>query len=112
MTANELFASDCWKPICEDLDRLPVFTVASAEGKPVIYDVEFRGKTHQVPFFYTDVEAAQLELVRVNAQKSTATMEDIDLMPFPLGQAFSTSSNIGSSVIKWNECETTRPLCL
>jgi len=85
MTANELFASDGWGPICAELDQLPIFTVANAEGQPMVYQIELKGETFQVPFFYTDVDDALKELA---AAKENTKLGGMDIIPFSLGKAF------------------------
>lgn len=84
-SANDLFASEGWQPIKKDLDQLPIFTVATKEGNPLAYDVETNGKTVSVPCFFCDIEEAKKELEDF---KQNAGAEGIDLVPFPLGQAF------------------------
>ena len=81
----DLFESEGWKPIEKDLDQVPVFTVATAEGNPLAYQVSAKGKSYTVPFFFCDVDAALQELK--NSRNNT-TLEGIDIIPFPLGKAF------------------------
>jgi len=84
-SANDLFESDGWKPIEKDLNQVPVFTVATAEGNPVAYQIDVKGKSYTLPFFYCDVDAAVQELE--DSRKNTE-MEGMDIVPFPLGKAF------------------------
>jgi hypothetical protein len=84
-STDNLFAREAWKPIQKDLDQVPVFTVATAEGNPMAYEVHVKGKSYTVPFFYCDVDAAFQEL---QASRNNTELEGIDLIPFPLGKAF------------------------
>jgi hypothetical protein len=85
-SAEDLFASEGWQPIKEDLNQLPVFTVATKEGNPLAYEIETKGKTFSVPCFFCDIEEARKELE--DTKQKSGSMERIDLVPFPLGQAF------------------------
>jgi hypothetical protein len=84
------FDSESWKAIEADLDALPVFTVATEDGEPLAYIVETNGKSFQVPFFYCDVQDALVELQKA---KEVTCVEQIALLPFPLGQAYRMWSN-------------------
>ncbi|KAI2494073.1 Tic22-like family [Fragilaria crotonensis] len=83
--ANDLFASDGWRPIQDDLDEVPIFTCANKEGKPLAYTVEMKDQTYTVPFFFCDVDDAQIELEKATAGTG---IDGIGLIPFPLGKAF------------------------
>ena len=86
-----LFESEAWKPIQADLDRVPVFTVATKEGNPLAYTIEITGKGEfNVPCFYCDVDAALSEL---KGARENSDLEDLDIIPFPLGRAFQLWSN-------------------
>ena len=72
---NELFDSPGWESIREELDQVPIFAVANAEGQPLKYSIQLSKKndddgdgTFEVPLFYTHVEDALKELE--NARKS------------------------------------------
>lgn len=73
---NELFDSPGWEAIREELDQVPIFAVANAEGQPLKYSIETSKKKDddgdnnkfEVPLFYTHVEDALKELD--NARKS------------------------------------------
>jgi hypothetical protein len=82
---NDLFASEGWRPIQDDLDQVPIFTCANQEGKPLAYTVEMKDQTYTVPFFFCDVDDAQIELEK--ATEGTG-LDEIGLIPFPLGKAF------------------------
>jgi hypothetical protein len=84
-SANDLFMSDGWKPIQDDLDRVPIFTCANQDGNPLAYTIEMKDETYTVPFFYCDVDDAKVELEQ--ATQGTG-LEGIGLIPFPLGKAF------------------------
>jgi hypothetical protein len=84
--SGELFTSDGWKSIQQDLDRVPIFCCANEKGQPLAYTVEIEDATYTVPFFYCDVEDAQAELEL--AKNSTGIGEEIGIIPFPLGKAF------------------------
>ena len=83
--ADDLFASEGWGPIQQDLDQVPVFTVATQEGNPLAYTVQMGDNKFNVPCFYCDVEAAKTELEEA---KDNGGLEGLDLIPFPLGKAF------------------------
>jgi len=82
---KDLFVMDGWGAIQKDLDRVPIFTVATPEGNPLAYQVSINDAEYTVPFFYCDVSDALTELdgVRTNTE-----MEGLDIVPFPLGRAF------------------------
>lgn len=75
MSSNELFDSPGWAAIRDELDQVPIFAVANAEGQPLKYSVELAKKNDdgkdmfEVPLFYTHVEDALKELE--NAKKNT-----------------------------------------
>ncbi len=67
-SSNELFESPGWAAIRDELDQVPIFAVANAEGQPLKYSVQLAKKTDdgkdtfEVPLFYTHVEDALKEL--------------------------------------------------
>ena len=69
----------------EDLDKLPVFTVANGEGQPLQYEVN----SQPMAIFYADVEAAKKELA--NAKSANPDLEGVDLIPVGLGSAYKLS---------------------
>ena len=73
----DLFTSDGWKPIEEDLDQVPIFTVATKEGNPLAYEVKVKEQSYTVPFFYCDVDDAVNEL---EASRNNTKLEGIDLI--------------------------------
>jgi hypothetical protein len=83
--AEDFFAAEGWQPIKKDLNELPIFTVATKEGNPLAYEIENNGKTVSVPCFFCDIEDAKKELENT---KQNSDMEGVDLVPFPLGEAF------------------------
>jgi hypothetical protein len=88
---NELFDSQGWEAIREELDQVPVFACANEDGKPMKYSVELgtkgsdEKKTYEVPLFYTHVDDAIAE--RDNARKATPQL-DIEVCPYQLGTIF------------------------
>ena len=76
----ELFASDGWPALEKQLDLLPTFACADAEGKPLDFDVP-GAATGAV--YYTHVEPAQQALT-----KARAASPDADLVPLGLGKAY------------------------
>ena len=88
-SANDLFSSEGWRPIQKGLDRVPIFTCANQAGTPLAYTIEMKDQTYTVPFFYCDVDDAQIELKKA-MQAGTDLVVDgtIGLIPFPLGKAF------------------------
>jgi|UniRef100_A0A7S2XN35 hypothetical protein len=84
--ADSLFQSDGWKNIQNDLDRVPIFCCANEQGHPLAYSIDMGdGKAFTVPFFYCDVDDALEELRKA---KENTKLEQLDLIPFPLGKAF------------------------
>jgi hypothetical protein len=82
----DLFQSEGWKFIEEDLNKLPIFTVGNPDGKPLAYTVETKdNKSYTAPFFYVDVDDALEELQKA---KDSTGLEGLDLVPYPMGQAF------------------------
>lgn len=82
-----LFSSAGWPAIKKDLDELPVFTVANKKGQPLQYSVG----GSPMPFFFVDLDAAREELLKAKADSTISDMkgmEGIDIIPFPLGDAF------------------------
>lgn len=90
-SSNELFDSPGWGAIRDELDQIPIFAVANAEGQPLKYSVQLTKKNDdgkdmfEVPLFYTHVEDALKELE--NAKKNTP-MPGMDINPYPLGGLF------------------------
>ena len=72
--------SENWPKLQGELDKLPVFTVANAEDKPLQYQIGER----PYAVFYADVDAAKKEL---------AKHPDLgyDLIPIGLGSAYKLS---------------------
>lgn len=85
----ELFESEAWKTIQKDLDQIPIFTVATAEGHPIAYQVQLSAdQTFTVPFFYCEVADALVELEKAKNNTEIANADNMDIVPFALGQAF------------------------
>jgi hypothetical protein len=82
---KDLFEMDGWPPIKDDLNRVPIFCVATKEGNPLAYQVNINGAEYTVPFFYCDVNDALKELDRA---RNNTSLEGLDILPFPLGKAF------------------------
>lgn len=90
---NDLFQSPGWESIRKELDQVPVFACANAEGQPLKYRVDMKSKnddasgetSFEVPLFYTHVEDALKELEE--AKKNTP-MTGMDINPYPLGGIF------------------------
>lgn len=80
-----LFDLDGWKRIENDLDRFPIWTVATSEGDPLAYTVTVPTQTYTVPFFWCDVTEALDEL---ETSRQNTNMDDLDIIPVPLGRAF------------------------
>jgi hypothetical protein len=83
--STDLFTSEGWKPIEADLNKLPIFTVATQDGKPLAYTVETKGNSYTAPQFYIDIDDALEELQKA---KDSTGLEGLDLVPYPMGQAF------------------------
>lgn len=86
MRPNELFNSTGWGAIERELDQVPIFSVANAEGQPLKYRIEKGGSSFEVPVFYTHVEDALQELEK--AKENTPTLKGLDINPYPLGGIF------------------------
>ena len=86
----KMFESEGWKNIADDLSRFPLFSIATAQGNPVAYQITVgKEKTFDIPFFYCDVTEALAELEKAKANSAKATEgENLKLIPFPLEQAF------------------------
>ena len=92
-STNELFDSPGWEFVRKDLDQVPVFACANAQGQPLKYRMELTNKLRkessdeafEVPLFYTHVDDALAELIE--ARKNTPLL-GIDINPYPLGQIF------------------------
>ena len=85
-----MFESEGWDNIAENLSTFPLFSIATAQGNPVAYQISVgKEKTFDIPFFYCDVTEALAELEKAQANSAKATEgEDLKLIPFPLEQAF------------------------
>jgi len=85
-----MFESEGWKNIAEDLQRFPLFSIATSQGNPVAYQITVgEEKTFDIPFFYCDVTEALAELEKAQTNSAEATKGgNFKLIPFPLEQAF------------------------
>jgi len=86
-TPNELFDSPGWDAIKRELDQIPVFSIANAEGQPIKYRIEKTGdaSSFEVPLFYTHVSDALAELEKA---KENTPLPGMDINPYPLGGIF------------------------
>ena len=82
---KDLFEMEGWPPIKDDLNRIPIFCVATKEGNPLAYKVNIDEAEYTIPFFYCDVNDALKEL---DGAKNNTSLEGLDILPFPLGKAF------------------------
>lgn len=78
---GDVFSSKGWLDIKEELDTIPVFVLADAQGK-------FCNETKVC--FYCDVNAALKE--RAQQQQTSSSEHDIQVLPFPLGDAYRLDS--------------------
>ena len=83
---NELFDSPGWGAIEQELDQVPVFAVANADGQPIKYLIERKDNSFEIPFFYTHVEDALQELEK--AKENSPNLKGMDINPYPLGGIF------------------------
>lgn len=83
--SNELFDSPGWKSIKQELDQVPMFSVANAEGQPIKYRIEKKDESFEVPLFYTHVSDALAELEKA---KKNSPLPGMDINPYPLGDIF------------------------
>lgn len=92
LAANQLLDGAGWPQLQGILDKLPVFTIANSEGKPLQYQVNER----TMAIFYTDVEAAKTELA---AAQKFAGNAGSDLVAVGLGNAFRLASEGQAMVV-------------
>jgi hypothetical protein len=85
---EELFESEGWPKIREELNNLPVFCCVNEMGQPLEYTAQLNGIPTPVPFFYVDVDAAKEELAKARKESS---LLNLDLVPYPLGDVFQMS---------------------
>jgi hypothetical protein len=81
LAAADPFEGAGWPQLQANLDKLPMFTVANQEGKPLQYEVGEK----PLAVFYADVDAAKIELAQ-----SLSQFPDLgcDLIPVGLGSAY------------------------
>ena len=81
LAATDPFEGAGWPQLQANLDKLPMFTVANQEGKPLQYEVGEK----PLAVFYADVDAAKKELAQ-----SLSQFPDLgcDLIPVGLGSAY------------------------
>jgi len=86
----QMFESEGWKNIAEDLQKFPLFSIATSQGNPVAYQITVgEEKTYDIPFFYCDITEALAELEKAQTNSENAKQgKDLKLIPFPLEQAF------------------------
>ena len=89
---ERLFGSAIWPTVKEDMNTVPVFCCANAEGQPLKYEVN----EYQLAFFFCDVEAAKVELKK--AKKETS-IPGLDIVPYPLGEVFEMASENQAIII-------------
>jgi hypothetical protein len=92
LAANQLLDGAGWPQLQGILDKLPVFTIANSEGKPLQYQVNER----TMAIFYADVEAAKTELA---AAQKFAGNAGSDLVAVGLGNAFKLASEGQAMVV-------------
>eukprot|EP00571_Detonula_confervacea_P016617 CAMPEP_0172310584 /NCGR_PEP_ID=MMETSP1058-20130122/11881_1 /TAXON_ID=83371 /ORGANISM="Detonula confervacea, Strain CCMP 353" /LENGTH=253 /DNA_ID=CAMNT_0013023433 /DNA_START=106 /DNA_END=867 /DNA_ORIENTATION=+ len=94
---NELFDSPGWEAIRQELDQVPVFAVASAEGQPVKYRIEKKDEeSFEVPLFYTHISDALVELEKA---KENTPLPGMDINPYPLGGIFEMWANDSAIIV-------------
>jgi len=93
---NELFDSPGWGAISQELDQVPVFAVANAEGQPIKYRIERKDSSFEVPLFYTHVEDALGELEKA---KENTPLPGMDINPYPLGGIFQMWATDGAIIV-------------
>jgi len=83
---NELFDAPGWPAIEKELDQVPVFALANAEGQPIKYSIgKSDSEAIEIPLFYTHVEDALAELEKA---KESNPLPGMDINPYPLGGIF------------------------
>jgi len=90
--AASKFDSPAWASLAMQLDRLPVFTVANSEGKPLQYEIDGT----PTALFYADIEAAKEELARATKQYPDL---GCDLIPVGVGSAYKLSCEGKATVL-------------
>ena len=96
----ELFDMEGWRAIQKDLDKVPIFAVATPEGNPLAYQVRINDNEYVVPFFYCDVADALDEL---EGAMTNSALEGLDIVPFPLGKAFELWCNDEAVIVPSKE---------
>ena len=79
LSISPIFERPTWPKLAEQLDRLPLFTIASEAGDPLRYNTE-RGER---VLFYADIEAAKTAL-----EDARPKNPDCDLIPVGVGSAY------------------------
>lgn len=82
---NDIFDSPGWESIKLELDQVPVFSVANAQGQPIKYFIEKKDRSFEIPLFYTHVSDALAELEKA---KENTPLPGMDINPYPLGDIF------------------------
>lgn len=98
---QDIFVMEGWEAIQKDLNRVPIFAVATPEGNPLAYQVSINeGDEYVVPFFYCDVSDALDEL---EGAMTNTELEGLDIVPFPLGKAFELWCNDEAVIVPSKE---------
>ncbi len=78
---------DAQSAVAERLNIVPVFTIVSADGSPILANVEQEGRTMQVASFWLD--KAQADQAVQNVRTSNPDIGgSAQVVPVPLGEAF------------------------
>ena len=94
---NELFDSPGWAKIKEELDQVPVFSIANGDGLPIKYTINKDDTSFEIPLFYTHVSDALLELEKAMENKPLQT--GMDISPYPLGDIFELWANDAAVIV-------------
>lgn len=74
---------ELWDPLKQSLNAVPTFACTNELGQPLQYNIGSKA----LGFFYTDIHAAQSELVKAQ-QESNLSGTNLKITPFPLGDIF------------------------
>ena len=94
---NELFDSPGWAKIKEELDQVPVFSIANGDGLPIKYTINKDDTSFEIPLFYTHVSDALIELEKAMENKPLQT--GMDISPYPLGDIFELWANDAAVIV-------------
>ena len=96
---NELFDTPGWAMIKEELDEVPVFSIANADGLPIKYTINKDDTSFEIPLFYTHASDALVELKKAKENKPLLQSPGMDISPYPLGDIFELWANDAALIV-------------